>query len=101
MRESQSFFCSGVAPTVIGSLPRNVARTAVAMPEVDPRHLLADAIHVECAAAEAAELLRNKQELNPELVRAAHVTHDFQRAFVARVQGDEFLRRPAASWRTP
>ena len=32
MRESQSFFCSGVAPTVIGSLPRNVARTAVATP---------------------------------------------------------------------
>ena len=32
MRLSQSFFCSGVAPTVIGSLPRKVASTAVAMP---------------------------------------------------------------------
>ena len=32
MRLSQSFFCSGVAPTVMGSLPRNVASTAVAMP---------------------------------------------------------------------
>ena len=33
MRVSQSFFCSGVAPTVIGSLPRNVASTDVAMPK--------------------------------------------------------------------
>ena len=32
IRDSQSFFCSGVAPTVIGSLPRNVASTAVATP---------------------------------------------------------------------
>ena len=61
--------------------------------QVDPRHLLADAVHVERAAAEAAELLRNEQELDAELVRAAHVPHDLQRAFVARVERDQLLVR--------
>src|SRR6266545_1626355 len=32
IRVSHSFFCSGVAPTVMGSLPRNVANSAVATP---------------------------------------------------------------------
>src|SRR5271169_3002629 len=32
MRHSQVFFCSGVAPTVMGSLPKNVASTEVAIP---------------------------------------------------------------------
>ena len=61
--------------------------------QIDARHLLADAIHVEGAAAHSAELLRNEQELNAQLVRAAHVAHDLERTFVARIQCDEFFVR--------
>ena len=41
--------------------------------QVDARHLFADAVDVERAAAHAAEFFGNEQELNAQLVGAAHV----------------------------
>ena len=58
-------------------------------PEIDPRHLLANAVDVERATAHAAELFGNKQKLNTQLVGAAHVTDDFDGAFVAVVEIDQ------------
>ncbi len=63
--------------------------------QIDARHFFADAIHIEGAAAHAAELFRNEQELNAQLVRAAHVTNDFQRAFVAIIELPKNLVRQA------
>ena len=83
MRVSQCFFCSGVAPTVIGSLPRNVASTAVATPRSMRAISSQTQIHIEGAAAEAAVLFGNEQQLNAQLVGAAHVAHDLERAFIA------------------
>ncbi len=57
--------------------------------QVDARHLFAHAVHIEGAAAHAAELLGNEQELNAQLVGVAHVPDDLQRALVALVQLDE------------
>ena len=54
--------------------------------EIDTRHLFANAIHIEGAAAHAAELFGNEQKLNAQLVRAAHVTDDFERAFVLVIE---------------
>jgi len=44
--------------------------------QIDSRHLFADDVHIEGAATEAAELLGNKQKLNAQLVRAAHMPND-------------------------
>ena len=93
MRESQSFFCSGVAPDGDRVAAQEGRQHRGGDAQVDARHLFADAVHVERAAAEAAELLGNEQELDPQLVRAAHVPHDLERALVARVQRDQFLVR--------
>ena len=54
--------------------------------QIDASHFFADAIHVEGAAAHSAKLFRNEQELNAQLVRAAHMADDLQRAFVALIQ---------------
>ena len=69
--------------------------------QVDARHLLADAVHVEGAAAESAVLLGNKQKLNAQLVRAAHVFAR-SRAGIRRARPARSVLRPAiASWRNP
>ena len=91
MRLSQSFFCSGVAPTVIGIAAQERGQHRGGDAQIDARHLFADAVHIEGAAAHAAELFGNKQELNAQLVRAAHVADDLQRAFVARIQLDQLF----------
>ena len=59
--------------------------------QVDARHFLADAIHIEGSATHASELFGDEQELNAQLVRAAHVVNDFQRAFVLIVELSEDL----------
>ena len=56
--------------------------------QVDARHLFADAIHIEGAAAHAAELFGNEQELNAQFVRTAHMADDLERTFVALIQLD-------------
>ncbi len=59
--------------------------------EIDARHLLADEIDVEGAAAHAAVFLGNEQELNAQLVGVAHVANDLDRALIAFVQCDQFF----------
>ena len=63
--------------------------------QIDARHLFAHAIHVERAAAHAAVFFGDEQKLDAQLVRAAHVPHDLDRAFVARIQVDQNLVRQA------
>ena len=60
--------------------------------EVDARHLLADAVDVEGAAAHAAVLLGDEEELDAELV-AAHRADELHRALVARVELEQLLVR--------
>ena len=59
--------------------------------EIDARHLFADEIDVEGAAAHAAVLFGNEQELDAELVRVAHVANNFHRTFVALIQSDQLF----------
>ena len=92
MRPSQIFFCSGVAPTVIGSLPRNVASTAVATPRSIRAISSQMQVDIKGAPAHAAVLFRDKQQLNAQLVRAAHVPHDL-RSGIRRGHRD-----PISSW---
>ena len=54
--------------------------------EIDVRHLLTNAIDIKGAASHPSKLFGNEQELNPELVRIAHVPDDFDGAFVALVE---------------
>ena len=58
-------------------------------------------VHIEGAAAHAAVLFRDEQKLNAELIRAAQCADDFDGAFVALVQVDQFLIGQASSWRSP
>ena len=62
-------------------------------PEIDAGHLLTNAIDVERASTHAAELLRNKQQLNAQLVRVAHVADDFQGTLVASIEVDQHIVR--------
>ena len=101
MRLSQSFFCSGVAPTVIGSLPRNVANKEVAMPKIDARHLFADAIDIEGASAHAAVLFGDEQELNAQFVRVAHVAGRSRPGIRRARPARSVLRQAAVSCRNP
>ena len=59
--------------------------------QIDARHLFANAVDVERAAAEAAVLFGNEQKLDAQLVGAAHVADDLERALVALVQVDQLL----------
>ncbi len=93
MRVSQSFFCSGVAPTVIGIAAQESRQHGGGNAQIDARHLFADAIHIEGTAAHAPELFGYEQELNAQLVRAAHVADDLQRTFVLIVQFPKDLVR--------
>ena len=61
--------------------------------QIDARHLFANAVHVEGPAAHAPELFRDEQELNAQLVRAAHVADDFERTFVAFIKLPEYFIR--------
>jgi hypothetical protein len=54
--------------------------------QINARHLFTDQIHIEGAAAETAAVLGDEQQLNAQLVRAAHVPDDVQGAFVAFIQ---------------
>ena len=58
-------------------------------PEIDPRHLLTNAVDIERPSAHAAELFRNEQELNAQLVGTAHVADDFDGALVALIKFDQ------------
>ena len=57
--------------------------------EIDARHLLANAVDVEGAAAHAAELFGDEQELDAQLVRAAHIADDLDGALVALIEFDQ------------
>ena len=60
--------------------------------EVDARHLFTNAVDIECAAPHATEFFRNEQELNSQLVGAAHVAHDVDRTLVALIEfGQNFV----------
>jgi hypothetical protein len=54
-------------------------------PEVDGRHLLADPAHVEAAAAHAAVLLGNEQQVDAQVV-AAHLADQVDRALVIAIE---------------
>ncbi len=70
----------------MGSLPRECSQHGRGDAQIDARHLFADHIHIEGAAAETAAVFGDEQELNAQLVRAAHMPDDLQRAFVAFIQ---------------
>ena len=108
--EQQSFFRDARQPDLL-LLRSGADRDRIAAQErgqhgrgdaqIDARHLFADAIHIEGAAAHAAELFGNEQELNAQLVRAAHVPDDLERAFVACHPARSALRPAGVSWRSP
>ena len=63
--------------------------------QIDARHLFTDHIHIEGAAAETAAVFGDEQELNAQLIRAAHMPDDLQRAFVAVIQFPDYFVRQA------
>ena len=90
MRPSQRACCSGVPPTTIGSLPRNVASTDVATPRSMAAIRSHDPVDVEGRAAHAAVLLGDEQQLDAEVV-AAHPLDELGRELVTLVEVDEQL----------
>ncbi len=89
---SQRCFCSSVAPTRIGSLPRNVAKTAVARPMSMARHHLADPVRVEGAAVHPAVLGGDEDQLDAELLGVRHRTDDVLGTHVLMVEFELSLR---------
>ena len=60
-------FCSSVAPTRMGSVPRWMARNAVADAQADLGHLFRDRGYVARAAAHAPVLLGDEEQLQADL----------------------------------
>ncbi len=75
----------GSPPTLIGSVPRKVARTPVAIPRSMRGHGLGHPVDVVGPPAEAAELLRDGQEVEADLPRVVEVLHDLLGEVVAEL----------------
>ena len=58
-------------------------------PQIDRRHPLADAIHVECPAAHPAVLERHEQQLDPEFLSGGHPPDDLLGELVSFIKIDQ------------
>jgi hypothetical protein len=92
MRLSQCFFLLGSCADCNRIAAQESREHCRRDAKIDVRHLLANEVDVKCAAAEAAAVFGNEEELDAQLVGAAHVVDDVERAFIFFVQlADNFV----------